>query len=670
MQFSNRSLLATVRWTTQRSMDKIYIQKPHRFDMKMRLIFLLFLCLSVFPVVSAGILIGQPESIYNIRDVLSVSITLNPNGPANDFLTLDIDCGNESVEIYRSPFDLQAGEKTTIDVIATLSTSLIGSLVGNCNLVANYAGDNEISQSFELTNKLNIDLDFIGGKYNPGEKISLGGLALRKSGGLVDGFIEVNVESLDILLSKEVGEGKFSFNFTLPEDSEAGEHTIKIRIYEESYFGEVSNEGNISETIEISQVLSSLKILVSSQSVFPGGEFVYTTNAYDQSKEIIQGQISLVIYEPGDFVFLEKVINSGDKGSIDLGLNYTPGYWKIEAVTGGLSARKLFYVEEVKEIHSSLINDTLIVTNIGNVRYRGPLEVTIGSAIQVKQIDLDVGETKKFKLFAPDGTYLIGINDGKREVNLGNVLLTGNAIAIEDIRGGFIGSFSQPVIWILIVLILIAIIVYVRVKKSRKKKLVGGATKKISPEKKVGTESVMYGKKENASVIALKLGHEKKGSSYVVESIEKALMTAKSSSGKVYVDGDYRIILFSPSLTKVKNNEMIAVKVAKRIGEILGEHNSRYKEKINFGIGVHRGEIISEIKDNNFKFTTSGNLISRGKGIAQSSNKEVLLSDSIRRIVVNEIKTERVKGKEVWRITRVSNREEHKDFLSRFMHKD
>ena len=54
----------------------------------------------------------------------------------------------------------------------------------------------------------------------------------------------------------------------------------------------------------------------------------------------------------------------------------------IEAIAGDQRARKLFYVEEVRKIQTSLVNDTLIVTNTGNIPYKGPIEIIIGSAVE------------------------------------------------------------------------------------------------------------------------------------------------------------------------------------------------------------------------------------------------------------------------------------------------
>lgn len=441
--------------------------------MKMRFILLALILpvLALLPLASAEILIGQPENIYNIGDQLTLDVTLNPSTSINDFLTLDVSCGDSSVEIYRNSFNLNAGEQVIIDVIAILDKSVIGSLLGeNCELIGRYGFDEVNTQSFEITSYIDIDLDSIGKKYDPSSGVGFSGLATRKSGPLVNGFVEARVDSLDILTTNIVSGGVFSFNFALPKESKSGEHVINIRVYEEDSFGGVSNEGLASEVIEISQVLSRLDILISSQSIFAGEEFSYKVNAYDQADDLIGEDISLTIYEPKDFVFQNKVIRSGEEIDLDLEIDNVPGYWKIEASSGGYSARKLFYVEEIEQIQTSLFNDTLVVTNTGNVRYEGPIEISIGSTTEIKQLNLKVGETKKFRLYAPDGTYLISVNDGSEDVSFGSVSLTGNAIRIEDLGGGILKGFSQPAFWLLGILLLILIIVYVQIKISKARK--------------------------------------------------------------------------------------------------------------------------------------------------------------------------------------------------------
>ena len=179
----------------------------------------------------------------------------------------------------------------------------------------------------------------------------------------------------------------------------------------------------------------------------------------------------------------------------------------------------------------------------------------------------------------------------------------------------------------------------------------------------------MYGKKEDASIIALKAESGKGKSSFFRSTVEKAVLTAKQSGAKVYIDGNYHVLLFTSTLTKIRENEVLAVKISQRMAEIFKEHNRKFKDKIRFGIGVNRGEIIGEKKHDEFNFTTVGTAISRAKRIAQSMEGEALLSDSIRRAVATQIKTEKVKDKDEWKITKITDRTKHEDFLHKFTHR-
>jgi len=640
--------------------------------MKMRLTLLLGVLL-LLPLASAEILISQVGTVYNIGDELAVDITLAPSVYVNDFLKVDISCDNQSVNIYNQPYEIDSGEEQDVSVtVPSLEKSIIGSLMGNCYLEANYGGDNINSQNFVITNKININLNLAQVKYNPGETVDISGSALKLNGEAVEGFVEIIIDSINLVIVKTINDVNFAVNFTLPDDSKGGVQDINVRVYEKDLLGEISNEGIINESIEITQVLTSLEININPQTISPGDEFTYSVIPKDQSGAAIDYEIGIIIYKPGDFVFLEKVINSGEEYSIKTELDATPGYWQVEAIVEELSSKKLFYLEEYKKIHSSLIGDTLIVTNIGNVRYKSAIEILIGPAVQVKHLDLDVGETKKFRLSAPDGNYLIGLSEGDNEETLGNTFLTGRVIGVGEIREGLVGSLYSPIFWLLgLILLALIIVIIVRRKKSKWKKPVMKVDKKDIKQESAGGAMITEGRKEEASVVVLKINN-KEISNFMSNSIDKTLTAAKSGGAKIYIDGNYRIILFSPSLTKSSEQVIgvIAIKVAKKIEAILNEHNRMSRDIIDFGIGLNNGSIISEIKGGGFKFTSVGGVITGAKKIATLSEKEVLLSDSIRKRVLGKVNSEKVKGKNVWKVTKIANRGEHSGFLSKSGKKD
>ena len=176
----------------------------------------------------------------------------------------------------------------------------------------------------------------------------------------------------------------------------------------------------------------------------------------------------------------------------------------------------------------------------------------------------------------------------------------------------------------------------------------------------------MAGKREKASIIILKIDSKTK-SDEITSSVKDSLRIAKHAGAKIYADGDYRIIVLSPTLTKKEKNELVAVKTAKKMEDTLREHNKKFKGHVFFGLGVGSGEIISETGTEGFKFSSVGNVISSSKRIAGESEGNVLLSDEVRRAVIETIKTEKIEGKNLWKIARITEREKHKDFLRRFI---
>ena len=626
-------------------------------------VLLLFLfAIGIFSIssVSAEIFIGQLEGVYNLGDELSVDVTLSPDSSANDFLKINVLCDGESVEIYRNPFNLDSGEQVTIDVFALLSESLIGEVRGSCSLVASYSGESSSSQGFEITDQINVKLSEGRTKYSPGESVSMSGTALTKSGNIPEGFVEVKIDSLDISVINVVNSGDFSFNFTLPEDSLAGDHKLLVRVYEKDNLGDVGNQGEVELDIEIPQVLTGLEIEVDSQNINPGDTITFSVNARDQAENIIGEEITLFIYEPNDNVFSNKVIISGEDNEIEIEKSAIPGYWKIEASSDDeFSARKLFYVEEIEEIETSLIGDTLVITNTGNVPYEDPIEISIGSAVEVRRLSLGIGETKRFKLSAPEGEYSIGVNDGREEQNLGNVLLTGKAVGIDDIGESFGSNVSLTAVGIAILVILLFIVAYLVIRNKRNLSKI----RQKGDGQKTGS-ALTHGAKEEASIVVIRT--EAKEDPYVSATVERALTSAKHSGAKTYQDRDYRILILSRSLTRKKDNNVSAVKIAKRAEKLFKNHNDRFKNKIKFGICVSKGNIISEIKNKEFNFTTTDNMISKAKRIAHHLDEEVLLTDEIRRVVASEVKTEKVSNRDVWKISRIVDRGKHSDFIQKF----
>jgi len=137
--------------------------------------------------------------------------------------------------------------------------------------------------------------------------------------------------------------------------------------------------------------------------------------------------------------------------------------------------------------------------------------------------------------------------------------------------------------------------------------------------------------------------------------------TIKKNKGAAYSSNDAIIGIFQA-------NDMLAVRTADAISSMIRKHNKLAKSKVDYGIGVNSGEIIVKREDK-LRFSGVGNTIPLAKKIAELSNNEVLLSESINMKVMNEVKTVRkqLNGLNIYNIKDFSNREQYNGFINGFL---
>ncbi len=680
--------------------------------MKLRVMNLVILA-TIFAVgfASAGIFIEPLKEVYNYGDQLTVKTNLIPSAVIAEHYTVDLKCGtNLTINIFNQFFNLQPGVEQPVQITTQLTSSLLNNLSSSCYLSAKFGSDAVDSNEFSLSKTIFVELDLEFDELAPGKKIYLDGIAKKESGVLINGFVELSVPSLNLYKSGTVTNGVVNISTLIPENAKSGKHNVSVEVHDVSVSGGVLSRGVFSDDITISQILKDVEIRAVDEEIEPGKEeFIFQIVARDQAGDPIQREVNIIVSDPKGLPFIKKVVKSNENQKIIFYLNNTPGYWSIEIRLDDMTKRKLFYLTEVHKLQTSLINDTLIVTNVGNSPFNGPLEVTIGSFVEVEQISLDVGESKKFNLEAPEGTYSVSVaNSGESQV-LGNTFLTGNAISVSDLREGIIDTIKNPIIWWLVAIVFVLIVVLVQVKLRLQRRpptnpLIASknmelplkkvnlpetksamkvsepfqrATQIISPTSKGLSHSMsptankvfpdtQTGTRERAAVIALRTSTG--GSSTSAEqTINGALSLAQETGAKIYVDGNFKVILFSPRLTQNSENAMLAVQTAKRIESILIEHNHINPEKINFGIGVHDGDIISEIEKGIFRFTSVGNVVSAAKRVAQNAMMKILLTASVRTKVASTVKTEVSPSfSDLWEITRIVDRTKNAGFLHDF----
>lgn len=640
--------------------------------MKKGVLLCLILACLVIPVASADVFISQPNSLYNVGDKFNITITISSNSNINDFLSVKILCNSTETEIYKGYQNVVANENKIVPVEISLDKSILNNGIGKCFVKANFYNGDYSSQGFEITRKINLDLEISGISFDPGNTFIISGKAVKENEQNTNGIVDISIIGLDSSLSGNVVNGEFMFNYTIPGNAKAGIYNISVTVYEKDNSNSIINEGYSSDIIRVKQISEKVDIALNAQNIFPGNDLLYTILLYDQAGDNVKDDVGVTIYSPDKNIFLQKLIKSGDANSLKIESNYSPGYWKIEAKYGELSGDKLVYVEELQKVSYNVINGTLTIVNEGNVPYIKPVEIKIGEKTKLEELNLDIGQEKKLKLQAPEGEYDISVNDGNKSESLGRVLLTGNSIAVKDLDDLLANNYSI-FLWIIAIAILgyFTFKYYKRVSNRSYVQRTPLISKPISltpsSKKSVGNSE---GSRKEVAVVALKINNSSEiDKTNLRETIDAVVSEVKGLGGKGYSDNDFRIFMFSSDVKDDRENNMKVIKLGNRIYEIITNNNRRYSKKIDFGVGLNVGEAIAENVDGAVKFTSVGNTIPIAKRMASNSEGEVLLSDQIHMKSLGKVKVEK-NSKGFWKVSRIIDRDRHSGFIDNFRNRN
>lgn len=712
--------------------------------------------------ISAGIYYSNLKSTYNLGDTIDVNVGVDP--VLEGFLVrVDLVCEGSSV----INFNIFPESDGIANVKLPLNFFTIQDAGGDCYFLSDYDSYNKESMHFKISKRLDLYLDTDSFFANPGDMIIITGTAKRLNGENINGEVEIDIPLLslisgaveevveveeiveeeiieeDEIIVDEDGEiveeeivdeivdeviaeivdssnnagkfygkvvnGIFSVNFSLGEDTPAGDYRIDILIYEEISGVKTSEDGLIS-SLKILQVPTSIDVAIETQNIDPDNNFNFLPRLLDQAGVLIPEEITSIIKnENGERVF-EKIVNSNENVIFPVPSDLRAGYYEIEVSSGEIVDLKKFYVNEKAIAEFVIENETLIVTNVGNIPYTKDIEIELNGKPFVKSVDLKLGASDKFILTGSDEEYNIKISDGDNEIIKSGVVLTGNVVGVKEVGAGISLAVTTPIFWIFFVLVLIIGVLYLFRKVFKKKSFAYPFSKKKGktinlddkgkivnedkqkrddPVKEIGNVSsgdggnkvpgVLVPPSQAEQVLVLK-GHKNKAALVVIKiknrigelakkSLEKAVEHVYSKRGAVYEKGDYIFIIFSPIMTRTSNNEVEAAKCAERISLFLKEHNKKIKDPVQFGIGISSGDIINKVEDKKLKFTALGNFVNIGKRLADASDEQILVSKEAYQNGISEIKADKkqINGGDVYEIKKVIDHEKNKEFIRKFL---
>lgn len=641
--------------------------------------------------VSATITISQPLTTYNYGDEIYLTATINPSVVSGNF-EINVVCENASANVYRiSPAEsaFTANQEQKINHKIILKREYVGNISGKCSVVVSLGSETVTSNSFLLTDQINLNVKTDKYSYDPEEAITLDVSAIKVNGIPLNGFVEISGAQN---IKKEIVEGQLSHIFTTESSTEAGKYDLTVHAYDVSG-NEILNQKTVYVSYEIKQIARSIVISMPAPEINPGDSFEFGVDLYDQSGKEMESNLSALIVSP-----LEKSsqfgVSTQETGKFETSVNSTPGKYRVVVSLGTLSEEKEFYVKAVPKLDISFLDNSSLVVlrNIGNAEFNDTINITIGDNI-AEELSLSIlpGEERRFNLKAPNGEYNVNVASGDVSAQK-NLLLTGRAIEIKEYNGlDFISSntFIWTVLGILI--LIVAAVLLGRFKKTTNYK------DKIVPEKKenlnvvsakmfmkkqqkefleLGKSNVaeaesslnMNGKKDFASVVSLAVKNNSTLGMEARKKINELVSVASDKGGVVDWKGNHALLIFSPLLTKTYKNEIIASKVAWKIKTELDEYNSMFKDKISYNIGINCGELVSSVNNGKLNYTSLGNTVLAAKRISESSLGKVLVSVAFRQKLMRELKVNKIDDNtfEVTRIADVdANNDKLKDLLKR-----
>ncbi len=280
---------------------------------------------------------------------------------------------------------------------------------------------------------------------------------------------------------------------------------------------------------------------------------------------------------------------------------------------------------------------------------------------------------------------------------MGSSFLTGKSIDIRDINSFAQGASGSVIFYIVIILVLglVALGTYrIAVKRNYTGKMplmdshwneprlkpvahqssaisfpTNSSTSSSSPNKKSLGYAAATEKKEQCAVIALTVHnlHELIEDDQASDLLNKVANHATSAKASVREDRNTHLMIFSPIKTRNENPSLLAVKVGKEIERWLKEYNQKHALKIQFGIGIHLGEMIVESMQGASAFHAVGNTVIAAKRAAERSSQQLLLTSPVHRKVSGVVKTQQIPAESLWTVTNIVEREDYSDFINKFM---
>ncbi len=314
--------------------------------------------------------------------------------------------------------------------------------------------------SFTLMNELYVFAKTDSRIVDPGTRIKISGEATTV---LQEGVDNANVEIIfgDEKYTTKIKDGKFEYELLIKEDVKSGSHNIVVKVSDD--FG---NKGESDVIIDVKMIPTRLEIDFDKESYRPGDELGVTALLYDQGDELVSGFVDVTFFNSKKEEILTDRLKIGELEKYQLDEFAVPGTYSYKADYYELKIEGEFIVSLVKDINIVLRNQTILITNVGNVDYKEKVEFIFANGLYSvsERISLGVNETKEFYLaeMVPTGTYNLVLRSGDIEKEFESVVVVGK------------GKKSFNFIYVVFAVVFLALLIllsYLQKTKIRKVKI-------------------------------------------------------------------------------------------------------------------------------------------------------------------------------------------------------
>ncbi len=399
--------------------------------------FVFFLGLLLIPFAVAEIKLHTDQPVYNIGNRIKAYGSVSHVDSFEGLFKLYIECGQYSLEYFRTPLPLESGFTTALTIPEIPAAD---NMLGSCNLKGELVtNENDIiqqgiSEKFEITGTLKIFPINPEITSFPGEKIQMTAVVNEASGhNLIKGFGTISLDNESF--EANIHDGSLKHYIQLSPTIESGNHVINIIASDEA-----GNKGNSSITLNIIAVPKHLQLIVSPESVDPGQYVNITATIYDQADDPINISLEVSLTNPKKNSLFKKPAKSTETFTYEFSQYSIPGRYEFVANYKDLNAVFGINLSTILDVQVRYRNESITIENIGNVPFEDEIIFILEN--ELKQYHI----TKK--IFAEPGK-LVAI-DLSREVPFGiyNVIapLKQGLSTLDDVLDEIRSSGNQSIL--------------------------------------------------------------------------------------------------------------------------------------------------------------------------------------------------------------------------------